>query len=228
MRDDKVKAVEKGIRNMLRFGHGTDHAFFTLMELMALSISCTLPLQENVERLQRLEELRRAMQPDELEAYAELVCLLGEAIIEHTNAPSDILGRIFHGLSLHDKWKGQFFTPDHICRFMAHIVGLPKESELSAQKPYTVCDSCCGSGAMFIGYLNALREEGLDYSNGILMKAQDIDIRCVWMCYIQLSLYGVPAVVVHGNSLTMEEWSYWFTPAGVKMYLESSALADVS
>ena len=32
------------------------------------------------------------------------------------------------------------------------------------------------------------------------------------MCYIQLSLYGIPAVVVHGNSLTNEEWSSWQTP----------------
>lgn len=40
----------------------------------------------------------------------------------------------------------------------------------------------------------------------------DIDIKCVYMAYIQLSLYGIPAVVVHGNSLTVEEWSKWYTP----------------
>ena len=32
------------------------------------------------------------------------------------------------------------------------------------------------------------------------------------MCYLQLALYGIPAVVVHGNSLTLEEWSRWYTP----------------
>lgn len=30
---------------------------------------------------------------------------------------------------------------------------------------------------------------------------------------IQLALYGIPAVIIHGNSLTVEEWSHWFTPA---------------
>lgn len=41
--------------------------------------------------------------------------------------------------------------------------------------------------------------------------AQDIDIRRVWMAYIQLSLYGIPAMVIHGNTLTMEEWDRWYT-----------------
>lgn len=44
------------------------------------------------------------------------------------------------------------------------------------------------------------------------MLATDIDLKCVYMCYLQLSLYGIPAVVIHGNTLTLEEWSRWFTP----------------
>jgi hypothetical protein len=35
------------------------------------------------------------------------------------------------------------------------------------------------------------------------------------MCFIQLALLHVPAVVVVGNSLTLEERSHWFTPAHV-------------
>ena len=31
------------------------------------------------------------------------------------------------------------------------------------------------------------------------------------MCYIQLSLLGIPAVVIHGNPLTMQEWAHWYT-----------------
>lgn len=29
---------------------------------------------------------------------------------------------------------------------------------------------------------------------------------------IQLTLYQIPAVVIHSNTLTMESWSYWYTP----------------
>jgi len=32
------------------------------------------------------------------------------------------------------------------------------------------------------------------------------------MAYVQLSLYGIPAVVIHGNTLTLDEWSHWYTP----------------
>jgi hypothetical protein len=32
------------------------------------------------------------------------------------------------------------------------------------------------------------------------------------MTYLQLALYGVPAVVIHGNSITCEEFSRWYTP----------------
>ena len=32
------------------------------------------------------------------------------------------------------------------------------------------------------------------------------------MAYLQLSLYGIPAVIIHGNTLTDEEWSRWYTP----------------
>jgi hypothetical protein len=32
------------------------------------------------------------------------------------------------------------------------------------------------------------------------------------MTYIQSLLYGIPAIVIHGNSLTSEEWSRWYSP----------------
>lgn len=35
------------------------------------------------------------------------------------------------------------------------------------------------------------------------------------MAYLQLSLLHVPAVIVHGNTLSPEEWSHWHTPAHI-------------
>ncbi len=40
------------------------------------------------------------------------------------------------------------------------------------------------------------------------------------MTYIQLSLYGIPAVVIHGNTLTQEAWSEWFTPYAAVPFAE--------
>ena len=35
------------------------------------------------------------------------------------------------------------------------------------------------------------------------------------MAYIQCALFHIPAIIVHGNSLTVEEWDHWATPAHV-------------
>ena len=40
----------------------------------------------------------------------------------------------------------------------------------------------------------------------------DLDFKCTCMAYIQLSLYGIPAVVEHANTLTCEVFSRWYTP----------------
>lgn len=59
---------------------------------------------------------------------------------------------------------------------------------------------------------NAISNRNLNYQQCMHITAVDIDIKAVHMCYIQLSLMGIPAVVIHGNPLTLEEWSSWYTP----------------
>ena len=70
----------------------------------------------------------------------------------------------------------------------------------------------CGSGTMVIGAVWAMKQKDFDFRHTSFFVAQDIAIRCVWMAYIQLSLYGIPAVVIHGDTLAMKEWSRWYTP----------------
>ena len=73
---------------------------------------------------------------------------------------------------------------------------------------------------MIIGAVWAMQRKGIDYRRKSFFVAQDIDIRCVWMAYIQLSLYGIPAVVIHGNTLTMEPWSHWYTPCAAYPFVD--------
>lgn len=46
-------------------------------------------------------------------------------------------------------------------------------------------------------------------------NAQDIDSRGVHMAYLQLSLLHIPAVVILGNTLLVEERERWHTPAHI-------------
>ena len=63
-----------------------------------------------------------------------------------------------------------------------------------------------------LGFAKAMYNNKMNYCDQMVAYCCDIDIKCVHMAYLQLSLYGIPAVIIHGNSLTNEEWSRWYTP----------------
>ena len=144
--------------------------------------------------------------------FADLVDAL-QYELTWSNAPTDVLGPLFHDLELHNKYKGQFFTPQSVCDMMSLI---SFDKNLVHEKGYiNLYEPCCGSGAMIFGFAKAMAENELNYCHQLVVTATDIDLKCVYMCYLQLSLYGIPAVVIHGDTLTLEEWSHWYTPVYV-------------
>lgn len=126
--------------------------------------------------------------------------------------PQDILGEAFHDLEFHNKWKGQFFSPTTICDFMGKISIGEQDKVIEKHGYVTVNEPACGGGAMLFGFMTAFAERGYNYCKQMLVEAVDIDLKCVHMAYIQLSLYGIPAVVLHQNSISLETWSAWYTP----------------
>lgn len=147
--------------------------------------------------------------------FNELVSELQDAATSHY---TDVLGELFGELGFHDKWRGQFFTPQHISDLMA-LTTISSDITANAIKErgfFTICEPCCGAGSLIIGAINAMREMNINHSKQLLVVANDIDERCVLMCYIQLSLYGVPAIVLQQNTLSEQTYgSPWFTPVFV-------------
>ncbi len=188
---------------------GLNTVFTTFLEITATSIAAQMDPVNAAEREKRYEEIASKMKPEILSSYARMLALLWLATYAQKDDPCDILGDIYHGLRLNNEWNGQFFTPDNICRMMAQIINPVDDNK---EKPITVNEPACGSGAMIIGTIWAMKRQNFDYRYKSFFMAQDIDIRCVWMAYIQLSLYDIPAVVIHGNTLSMKEWSRWYTP----------------
>lgn len=144
--------------------------------------------------------------------FAELVEELQEAATSHY---TDVLGEIFSEMGFHDKRRNQFFTPQHISDLMAMMT---IDSDTSAKTIeergfITVNEPCCGAGSLLIGAINAMLKLNLNPSKQMLIVANDIDELCVLMCYIQLSLYGIPAVVIRQNTITGESFGHpWFSP----------------
>ena len=55
---------------------------------------------------------------------------------------------------------------------------------------------------MIIATARALMDKGVNYQDCLEVVAQDLDWKTVYMCYIQLSLLGISATVVQGDTLS--------------------------
>ena len=122
---------------------------------------------------------------------------------------------------------GQFFTPYHVCEFMSALT-TPKEEfqqKIEDRGWVAVCDPTCGAGALLVAFANQCKREGVNYQQKILFVAQDIDYIVGMMCYLQMSLLGMPGYVVIGDTLANPVLSYdsrgllpvdngniWYTP----------------
>lgn len=143
----------------------------------------------------------------------QLICQALSEVMTALETPQDILGQTFMALELGNKWAGQFFTPDCVCQLMASMIVDEGFCDFIRQNGFaTLSEPSVGGGAMVIALVKAVHEAGLNPQQCIHVTAVDVDIKAVHMTYIQLSLLGIPAVIVHGNTLTAEEWDHWYTP----------------
>lgn len=199
--------------------HSIWQVFSDFLEMSAISISKPVDPVHREEREKRYMETIKRYSREELDLFPKMFGELVEALEQCAQEErlDDILGKVFHELELHNKYKGQFFTPMSVCDMMGMISadGTDIAHGLEKQGYFTVCEPCVGSGAMILGMVNALSKMGVNYCQQMVVTGVDIDLKCVHMAYLQLSLYGIPAVVIHGNSLTCEEWSRWYTPVYV-------------
>ncbi len=130
--------------------------------------------------------------------------------------PVDHLGRAFHELEIQNKWIGQFFTPYELCRLMARLnLGTDTQEIVERNGFIRANEPACGSGGMMMALCEALQEQGINYQQHLHVVAQDLDIRCVHMTYIQLTMLHCPAIVIHGDTLALEERSHWYTCAHI-------------
>lgn len=128
--------------------------------------------------------------------------------------PKDVLGTLFMELELGSKDKGQFFTPPQISEFMADITY--GEDLEKIDKPFlTLSDPCCGAGGMILAFVKIMISHKHNPAEKIWVECIDVDRNVALMCYIQLALWNVPAVIIVGNSLSLQYREYWYTPAHI-------------
>jgi len=146
-------------------------------------------------------------------AFQQLFALLVQALEPE---PRDVLGPIFMNLDLGDAWRGQFFTPFEVSKMMAELLfNKETEAQLARGEPISVSEPAAGAGGMVLAVVDAVLKRGYNPARAIRAHAIDIDRTAALMSYIQFSLWNVPAMVVVGNALTLEEREVWDTPAAV-------------
>ena len=217
--DDIVKDIEKASYEVDTFRFVSD-----LFECGAIAISNAVDLAQKDKRedryLQIIKNYKPTQQKSLVDIFGKIFALLASVVYDNGKF-NDNLGEIFMRCNLGNKTAGQFFTPYHMSVFMARVTideTLVKE-KTADDGILTVNDPCCGGGGMLIAALEVLKSLGVNYARNSFIEANDVDIRCVHMTYLQLALAGVPAIVRHQNTLTRECWSVWYTPAYLFQYL---------
>jgi hypothetical protein len=127
--------------------------------------------------------------------------------LEHEQ--TDVLGRLYHRLEIHNEQSGQFFTPYPVCLAMAKMLVHDAKHLVEEQEFIRAQEPCVGSGAMVIALAQALREEGMNYQQCLHVTAIDLDIVAVHMSYVQCTLLHIPAIILHGDTLRGEVYSQW-------------------
>ena len=168
--------------------------------MFAIAISNSLDKEQAEPRERRYLELAAGYRPKEQQLITQLVTATVEAL--DTNQEQDFLGDLYMGLGMGNHWRGQFFTPYHLCQAMAEMSLADADEHISRQGWMSILDPACGAGATLIAAANTLRRAGVNYQERALFVGQDIDPVAAMMCYIQLSLLGCPGYVAVGNSLT--------------------------
>ncbi len=201
-----------GLINKLSQKYSSWKVFEDFLAMSAISISNAIDWVHREQREAEYLSIVERYTKEEIDMFPKMLAHIIEELEKHAEYPVDVLGKIFHELELHNKYKGQFFTPQHICDFMGMAALDEHDPDIEKKGYISLCEPCAGSGAMILGFAKAMKNNGYSFNTQMVVKATDIDIKCVHMCYLQLSLYGIPAVVVHGNTLSMQEWSRWYTP----------------
>lgn len=180
------------------------------LDFLTLSM-CSLaqPFYRSTNLEQRYKNTICNYTKEQAEEFSKLLALLISAL---EKKHQDFLGQVFSANNFGNARKGQFFTPYHVSKLMAQINFTDIENQLAENNFVTLAEPCCGSGGIIIAFAEILKEQGYNYQHQLFVEAIDIDETCFKMAYIQLSILGIPARVMLGDTLAWKFQKVLYTP----------------
>ncbi|MDD3183340.1 MAG: N-6 DNA methylase [Alphaproteobacteria bacterium] len=205
-----VEKLKKLIEETSR-RHNTWQVFQDFVAMSAIAIRNAVDTRDRDAYEEQYLAIVKRYDREELEIFPRM---LAELTLALEDDMSDVLGRVFSELELGNRWKGQFFTPDCVCRLMAAMsYGEGLRAAVAEKGFVSVGEPAVGGGAMIIAFAHEMKRQGINHQQCLHVTATDIDLRAVHMAYLQLSLLHIPAVVIHGDTIRLTEHSRWHTPA---------------
>lgn len=126
------------------------------------------------------------------EEFVKMTAMLTETFEDNF---SDVLGDLFMMSGWGNKNTGQFFTPYSVSLACANLIQYPQNDIVKMNEP------SAGAGGMIIATAQSMKEQGINYQKNLRVIAQDLDWNAFYMCYIQLSLLGIDAKCIQGDTL---------------------------
>ena len=116
--NDYLTILEHAIRK-LSYGHHTFTIFRHFVELSAIALSNVAdPINKAAREAQYLAIVKQ-YKPEEVQQFPPMLGMLVACLEQET---TDVLGRLYHRLEIHNHQSGQFFTPYPLCQAMAKML----------------------------------------------------------------------------------------------------------
>ena len=197
-----VSVFRHTARHLRRWDVFSDFITLTASELDL----ATIRAPESMERCRKICERYR---PEDISDLHQLFGLMVSALEAKFH---DFLGAIFMELELGDGRQGQYFTPYSVQSLMARMLMPGVQEAVKREGLFTLSEPTCGAGGMVVAVAECMLEAGLNPSEQMFVNCIDIDPVAADMAFIQLSLLGIPAEVITGNTLTMQFSRVRYTP----------------
>ncbi len=145
---------------------------------------------------------------EDIDRFPQLLGILIELLDPE---PKDVLGGLYMDLGLSSHQGGQFFSPPSISDFMAQMTYSKDLKEIDDF--ITFSEPACGAGGMVLAFAKELIAHGHNPAETLWVQCWDIDRLAALMCFVQLSLWNIPAQIVVGDTLAFEAREIYYTPA---------------
>lgn len=213
---DQVGAFVKMLKSG-SYSRNPREKFNDFLEMSFCALACaTASSQERLDELKKRIERVRGKYTDRdavfiNETYFQMLHLIGEVF--ELGGCGDFLGDVAAHLGALNESSAQFFTPFHVSMLLASMLLDEVSTRLCIEQHgyITIGEPASGSCGMVLACADVLQQQGYTTQINMLAHTTDIDKNAFYMSYIQLSLRGVPALVIHGDSLSQKVFEQAWT-----------------